>query len=690
MTSKEFQNDETPEGGLSRIEEKMLDAALREMYRNERPPDLRAQILRSLSTGSGAANQLPNEPPKFLPKPELKPRRGDLRWPIMVAAALVLVLIPSVAIYLRNGKPTDNVAGTKPLFPEDKDEEKPPKVVVRNESPDPEPTKDVEAPDFGPANNKELIVGSSKSPPTYKPLSESDLLAQLSNSLTSSWTAANVKPSPQATDAEWCRRAFLALLGRVPSVSELEAFLKSNEDNKREQLVTALISHSDYAGESSKRLASLWTNVLIGRAGGQSPERVASRAGLVEYLTTAFRSNRSFDRIAKELLTATGSSDPSAKDYNGAVNFLLDGYNPKATLATARTSRIFLGKQLQCVQCHDHPSADTKQSQFWGLNAFFRQMAVERKDGKTRLVNADFRGETQSGATANPSEAEIYYEQKNGALKVAFPTFLDGQPGPHSGIASQVDRRVALADWIVAQEDMPRAVVNRVWSQLLGFGFSQPVDDFGPHNPVNSPEILEQLSQQFIAYGYDVKALTRWIVLSEAFNRSSRLTADNVVDVPEQGHRPLFSRYYTRQMDPESLFDSLHIASSMRSDASKLRAQRAEWLGQFMQDMKTDEADEHSTYNGGIPQSLTMMNGEAMIEAVSLAQGSTLKTVIASEMPLNKKIEHLYLAALSRPPSAKELDGAAKMVSSAQGGPQTGLADLWWALLNSGEFILDH
>lgn len=669
---------------LDPIAEAMLDAALREVLTNERPPDLRAKILASLQKPTTHLH-------RSAASPVGAPARHASKWrfAVVVAAMILLLAIPS-AVLLRNwGKPTNaDVAHVPHTEPKRQDQ------VVKNEpSPDPEPAPVEAMPDFGSGNGARPVVavGPSRSLPSYSPVAESDLIAQLNTALQGSWSSAQIKPSPAATDAEWCRRTFLALLGRVPTVAELEAFTKSKDTNKREQLVTALLGHSNYADESSKRLAAMWTNVLIGRVGGNSPERIASRAGLVDYLTTAFRENRSFDRIVKELLTATGSSDPAASDYNGAVNFLLDGYSNKATLATARTSRVFLGKQLQCVQCHDHPSADTTQAQFWGLNAFFRQMAVERKDGKQpRLVNADFRGETQNGAKPNASEAEIYYEQKNGQLKVAFPTYLDGQPGPHSGIAAEVDRRAALAEWIVAQEDLPRAVVNRVWSQLLGFGFSQPVDDLGPHNPASNPELLEKLSQQFIAHRYDLKTLTRWIVLSDAFGRSSRLTADNVSDVPEQGAKPLFSRYYTRQMDPESLFDSLHIAASSRHDASKLRTERSQWLGQFMQDMKTDEADEHSTYNGGIPQSLTMMNGEAMIEAVSLAQGSTLRTVIASEMPLNKKIEHLYLAALSRPPSAKELDSATKMVSTAQGGPQTGLADLWWALLNSGEFILDH
>jgi hypothetical protein len=687
------QNDEAGEP-LDRIDEMMLGAALREVFTNERPPDLRAEILAALGKPTTHLGRSDTAPPKLPSKQGVAPRKRDLRWLLAAAAILAVFVIPTALLYFWDGKPRDNnnnIAETSPLFPQGPSNANQ-NSVVQNESPDPEPARDVEMPNFGPGLTEKPMValGNSKTPPTYKALAEAELLAQLKSSLHSAWSQAQIKPSPAATDAEWCRRTFLALLGRVPTVTELENFTKNSDASKREHLVTSLLNESSYVDESARRMATLWTNVLIGRVGGQSPERTASRAGLVDYLTRAFRENRSFDKIVKELLTATGSADPEASDYNGAVNFLLDGYSNKATLATARTSRIFLGKQLQCVQCHDHPTADVHQAQFWGLNAFFRQMAVERKDGKPRLVNVDFRGESQAGAKQNPSEAEIYYERKNGELKVAFPTFLDGQPGPQSGLASEVDRRGALAEWIVIQEDLPRAVVNRVWSQLLGFGFSQPIDDFGPHNPASNPELLEQLSQQFIAHRYDLKALTRWIVLSDAFNRSSRLTADNISDVPEQGAKPLFSRYYTRQMDPESLFDSLHIASSMRHDASTLRTQRAEWLGQFMSDMKTDEGDEHSTYNGGIPQSLTMMNGEAMIEAVSLAQGSTLKTVIASDMPLPKKIEHLYLAALSRPPTAKELDNAAKLVTSAQGGPQTGLADLWWALLNSGEFILDH
>lgn len=697
--NENFESD-SPDDLQERLKDQMLETSLREWLGGEGPPDLRASILAQLHSEPPTANPLDVVPPPFKepavvveatsPLSASAPRQQN--WLLLIAACAAMLLIAPATYYLffasKNAEPT--VAERTPLFPEGSLDRTPPEVV----SVDPEPAPDIEPPDFGSSKLEQekssITSRDRRPPPSYRRLEERELLAQLRASLEKGWQESQIKPSPDATDAEWCRRTFLALVGRVPTVTELETFLASKAEDRREQLVARLLGDSDYAEESARRMATLWTNALIGRVGGRSPERLASRAGLVDYLTRAFRENRPFDRIVWELLTATGSSDPNAEDYNGAVNFLLDGFNRKATLATARTSRVFLGQQLQCVQCHDHPTAEISQAQFWGLNAFFRQMSVERKpNAAPRLVNVDFYGESR-GSQRRPDRAEIFYELRNGELKAAYPTFPDGAPGPTSGLASEVDRRAALADWVVAQEELPRAVVNRVWSQLLGFGFTQPVDDLGPHNPPVHPEILEQLSQQFAAHQFDLKALTRWIVLSDAFSRSSRLTADNIADVPEQGARPLFSRYYTRQMDPESLFDSLRIASSLRRQDSMLLAKRAEWLGQFMSDLKTDEGDEHSTYDGGVPQSLAMMNGEAMMEAVSLAQGSTLGTVVSSDMPLPKKIEHLYLAALSRPPSAKELESATKLVGNAAGGPQAGLADLWWALLNSGEFILDH
>ena len=166
----------------------------------------------------------------------------------------------------------------------------------------------------------------------------------------------------------------------------------------------------------------------------------ASREQLAAYLRAEIAAHRPFDAVAFELIAATGSNQPGADDYNGAVNFLLAHAGDKATQATSRVSRVFLGRNLQCGQCHVDPegSETLAQQQFWQLNSFFRQMHVERLggDGGARLVNRDFRGEGRDA-----SDAAVYYELGNGQLRAAFPVFIDGVESPHSGLVSEVDRR---------------------------------------------------------------------------------------------------------------------------------------------------------------------------------------------------------------------------------------------------------
>ena len=166
-----------------------------------------------------------------------------------------------------------------------------------------------------------------------------------------------------------------------------------------------------------------------------------------------------------------------------------------ATQATAVTSKVFLGLQLQCTQCHNHPFNEWKQGKFWEMNAFFRQtVALRRFTPGTRdvsyveLDNQDFGGEG-----GNPIEAELFYELRNGLLKVAYPVFVNGSEIGKSGFISDVNRRGELAKMIVQSPYMQEAIVIRMWGHFLGYGFTNPGDDVGPHNPPTHPELLQYL-----------------------------------------------------------------------------------------------------------------------------------------------------------------------------------------------------
>ena len=523
--------------------------------------------------------------------------------------------------------------------------------------------------------------------PYTDPSPEREIISFVNATLHQSWVANEVRPSALASDSEWCRRVFLRVLGRIPTVEELARFTQDKSADKRAALVDDLLMKPQYVEQYAQHWSTVWANLLIGRTAGLDRDPLVSRAGLEQYLRESLAANKPYDKIVQELLTATGSGKPGTESFNGAANFLLAGLNKDATLATSRTARIFLGQQMQCAQCHQHPTGNWSQHQYWALNSFFRQMSVEKKNGTARLVDADF-----ADPQGNVEEPLVYYQLPSGILKSALPEFVDGTKISTSGLVREVNRRDELARLVVGSDDLPRALVNRYWSHFFGFGFTRPVDDMGAENAPSHPELLERLATEFVAHDYDLKSVVRWIVLSDAFSRSSKLSADNLADAPEAGGVPLFTHYYSRQLPAEEVYNSLLAAAEIRknADGKGLAQARVDWLGQFSRSMATDDAEEESQFDGSLRQSIIMMNGDLMRRAVSSQHEGLLQKVAQSKLSLDKKIGHLFLASLSREPSKRELDAARKIVASNAGNEAAAMEDVLWALLNSNEFILDH
>jgi hypothetical protein len=630
------------------------------------------------------------------------PRKRDTAWLSAALAIGVLVGGSALGYALLSGpgqqvveKPEETAKKPAPAIvhhnkPRDNKNVKPrpaPSVATNQENKGKTETK---PPMFGTDDNPKVVGALPKSEWTnLEPSSDHEIVQFIGETLHASWDSSKVKPSPPATDAEWCRRVYLRLVGRIPNVEELSSFTGSKAADKRTALVDRLLFDEQYADEFTRYWATQWSNTLIGRSAAMEKDGLASAEGLQKYLRDAIQANKPYDKIVQELIAATGSGQPGAADFNGAANFLLASQNEDATLATARTSRIFLGQQLQCAQCHDHPFNDGRQQhQFWAMNAFFRQMAVEKNGNAARLVNRDFRGES-----GDVEEADVFFEQRNGQMKVAYPAFVDGTEIPRSGLVSEVDRRAELARMIAASDDLSRAMINRTWAHFLGYGFTRPIDDMGAHNAPSHPEVLERLAKEFKAHGYNTKSLLRWVALSEPFGLSSKIQSNNLADAPQMGTAPLFSHYYTRQMQAEELYDSLIAASQIAkaggSQADQDKARLA-WLGQFSQSLKTDEGDEEHSFNGTIPQSLMMLNGQLMQDAISSEHSALLKRVADSKMQPLEKIEHLFLAAVARKPVERELKVARQLIATHDGDVNAALSDVWWALLNSNEFILDH
>lgn len=625
----------------------------------------------------------------------LQTRRG---WRPLAAAALLLVAAAGTAAWQHWGEqPAANVALNAP-------EVKPAEVEDSSTEPSPEKTRTFptagvatnpandghargpQPASQAPAAGTSVAVNPPAPQPAVPAVEEGPLVEFINAQLQAGWEAAGVQASGRAEDSEWLRRTHLDLVGSIPSSERVERFLKDKSPRKRAALVDELLDDPRYV----RHWTTVWTNLLIGR----STSRDAQRTGLQKFLRESFAHNRPWKDVVVDLVSAEG---PASE--NGAAGFLLAHLNNEAVPATAITARVLLGTQVQCTQCHNHPFNDWKQNQFWELNSFFQQTArVDRdirdpKTGKKErqavLVNKELGGPT-------------FYEARSGLMRAAFPKF-EGEP---IDAAPQVNRRAELSRLIVDddQSQFARAFVNRMWEHFFGAAFTRPVDDMGPHNPPTHPAVLERLTADFIRSGYDVKQLMRWICQTEAYQLSSRIGEGNDIDDPAIGNQPLFSRVYVKQMTAEQLYDSLLIATRAEAAPRVLKLdldrQRDEWIQQFVVEYATEENDEATTFDGTIPQALLMMNSELVSAAVSRNPGTLLHDVLEDRGSEADKIRRLSLAALSRNPTPKEVAALRKAlrdrISRAARNQNRdmllaeGYQDVFWALLNSNEFVLVH
>lgn len=522
-----------------------------------------------------------------------------------------------------------------------------------------------------------------------------DRIDQLMQSV---WSDFEVRPSSEVTDGKWCRRVYLDLLGRIPTVAELEAFVSDRSKNKHEKLVDRLLNGDENSGDFARNWTTIWSNLLIGRTGGSQRNSMISREGMQRYLRESFSANKPYDELVRDLITATGRTTPGSEDFNGATNFLIDKVNEdKASQATAATSRLFLGIQVQCTQCHNHPFNEWKQQKYWEMNAFFRQARAFRggetrmDDAPAQLVDQDYGGENRP---RNFDRPPIFYELRNGQMRVAYPAFIDGTEIEPSGYVRVVNRREKLAKLIVESPWFSRAIANRMWAHFMGYGLANPIDDLGPHNTATHPELLEYLSNQFQQADYDLRKLMRWIVLSKPYRLSSKAGRYNESDDPLLGQPPLFSRFYLRQMRAEELYESLLIANTAESadvDFEQQERLKNRWLGQFSRAFGTDEGGETTSFNGTIPQALMMFNGELIRSATSDAKGNMLGQLArTTNFDFADQVDYLFLAGLARKPDKAERHLANQLVASHGGNQFEALSDLWWVILNSNEFIFNH
>lgn len=531
--------------------------------------------------------------------------------------------------------------------------------------------------------------------------SDEEIVGRINEHLKQYWKDNDVTPSERAEDGEFARRASLDIVGHTPSFARLVQFLGDGSPDKRAQFVDALLDDPDYA----EHFSAIWGNILVGRVAN----RRTNRGALERWLKQQFEKNAPYDRFAFDLISAEGDVA-----QNGAVSFLATHLNENAVPATAITARIFLGMQVQCTQCHNHPFNDWKQSQFWGMNAFFRGTRRQGAGGNQRDAFT---------LTDNDAETVVFFEKRSGLMEAVSRQFVDGSM---ADVNSTDTPRTQLAKLVTdpLKPYLANAIVNRMWGHFIGAGFTKPIDDMGPHNPPSNPELVEYLATEFRTAGYDLKRLIRWIAASDTYHLTSRAHDGNKADDPASGTTPLFSRMYVKPFTAEQLYDSLIVATEAHKSGrnyEQSERQRTEWLGQFVRTFGTDENDESTDFNGTVPQALVMMNGELIRNAISGDQGSFLRRVLdgsilksdevgsktkASRVSAGNRIkptpvkfskgipgriEILYLTALARKPTSAELTAFDKAFhNSNDRDPIHGMQDVFWALLNSNEFIFNH
>jgi hypothetical protein len=494
----------------------------------------------------------------------------------------------------------------------------------------------------------------------------SRLAAHIDQRIAAAWDK-DVQPAPVADDAEFFRRINLDLAGRIPSITEIRDFLDDDRPDKRrlwvERILRSDADDASYHDAYVNHFANIWRAWLLTPPNQQA---LTQQPALEAWLRQCLSVNLGYDQLVRDLLAQdpgtfrrrNGSMDPTASAF-----YLANEFQPENLAAS--TARLFLGMKLECAQCHNHPFAKWTRNQFWEYAAFFTDMP------ETGRPNQSARQTTRG---------EIKITGTDRVVKARFP-------GGREPKWKDDGTRRTLVDWMTAADNpfFARAAVNRMWAYLFGAGLVDQFDLPGDGTPVSHTELLDELAREFVACKYDMKLLIRAIVASQTYQRGS------VVSHAGQPDLRLFARMPLRGLSPEQLFDSLAVATEYQDTAPVdprmnflvgPRSPRGQFLAKFpAQDQPTD-------YQTSILQALYLMNSPFIAEQTSVRKNRTLATLADQRTSTARKVESLYLVVLSRKPYETESERFVQYVEA--GDPTETLADVFWVLLNSPEFLLNH
>lgn len=485
------------------------------------------------------------------------------------------------------------------------------------------------------------------------------------------WRYGNVKPTSIVDDLTFLRRVTIDVIGRPPTPDEIRRFSQDQSAQKRTALIDRLLSHESYG----QNWAEYWRDVVMYR---RSEDRalVASRA-MTEKLTADFNNNRGWDEVATEFITATGDVRE-----NGATALIFAQLaRPEET--AAEVSRVLMGIQIQCAQCHDHPFDNWKREQFHELAAFFPRISSRPKNGDVRSfeirgVDRQIRRRRANNNRYVP-QLEHYMsdledpQARGEKTQPAF--FVTGQKLPYGMTDAQ--RRQQLADWIVSPTNpwFATAIVNRMWTELIGAGFYDTVDDLGPDRECRAEQTLALLVDRFVASGHDLKWLLRTMMNTEAYQRECRSR--------DPGDEIRFAHTYPHRLRGDQLFRAITQAIGL-PNMRRTAGRRGPQMG-FSQSFGFDPSLSRDEVSSTVPQALALMNSPIIEKAIGARRG-VVNELLRGYPQDSDLIDQIYIQCFSRWPSRGEIAVAIRHIRSAENRID-GARDVMWALVNSTEFL---
>jgi hypothetical protein len=498
-----------------------------------------------------------------------------------------------------------------------------------------------------------LNLGAAETP------SSADRIAAINSDLRRLWADTRLTPAPTCDDSTFVRRVSLDLLGRIPTPAETQAFLLDSDTGKREKLVDRMLRSPVH----DRHLATFWRRVWLPQTDGVGSAQLAQH--FETWFVEQLAAGANYDEMVHRMLTLPAKSlarvdNLSREQLAGSIFEAVSESRPE-TLA-ANTTRAFLGLNLDCAQCHNHPFASWSQNQFWEMAAFFSKPT--------------------SATALRPATLEIKIE---GQEKMVVARYLTGEEMRLPESFDDATGKRLLADWVTSRKNpyLLRHAVNRMWARFCGSGLMEPLDDTSDANPPVAPALLDTVIQAFMTEGLDIRQLERMIVLSDAYQRSS--AHENGIDDEVM----MFARHPVRGLHGEQLYDSLFTASGHTiprpdTDSRESLQRRYEFAMRF-------QVDRAESARRSILQSLAMMNGELMIGSSAASRSPLVAGLEAPFLSDNERIDQMFLAAFSRYPTPNERSRLPDLLATAGATDRRRvLSNLFWAMLNSSEFNTNH